>query len=216
MKKKLIFIIVGLLFSAMVFAEHQTTLNYSLGGYSVQLKGDFDSKLTYGFQPFGLACSNQWFKNSEEPKRFDVGFDVKFGMWLSGGQKFDSTNSSDWFNVGEYISLGPVFRICANEKNFIFITPGLQGDFTQGFYTGDDVTSGKTLDLDLALSLDFAYRHWVNEHYGLNLGFDMDIPLAGYYNQSYTIVTTRSDTYYADGSTGTGFAYRFLIGCSIR
>lgn len=40
MKKKLIFIIVGLLFSAMVFAEHQTTLNYSLGGYSVQLKGD--------------------------------------------------------------------------------------------------------------------------------------------------------------------------------
>ncbi|MCR5081392.1 MAG: hypothetical protein K6B17_08610 [Treponema sp.] len=215
MKKKIIFVVFSLLLSAAVFAERQTTLNYAIGGYSVDVKGDFDAKLTYGFSPFGLACSNQWFKDSAESK-FNVGFDLKFGMWLSADQEFDDVNDSDWFNLGEYLSLGPVFRLCMDENNYIYLTPGAQIDLIQGFYTGSGVTSGKTIGFDFAFSLDVAYRHWFNEHFGLNLGLDLDVLIAGYYMQSYEMTTTTTTTYTYDGPTGSGFAYRFLVGFSMR
>ena len=223
--KKFRGIVLGLAVAALgslAFAEHEMALNYTLGGYFEKMRdGDFkDQTLNYKFSPFGLAATNQWIKANEE-KAVNVGFDLKVGMWLSIGQKWKAngvtTNDKNWVNIGEYVAIGPVFRCRINEKNAFYITPGIQLNFEQDFYIGSGVTNCKAIGVEFAPSLDLAYRHWFTDRVGLNLGFDMDIPLIGYYGKSYNYWNGKyTDTVTQGSTTGVGFEYHFLVGIVLR
>ena len=206
--------IVLALAGSVAFAEYNATYSYTLGGGSFKLKDDsYSAKFGYGFSPFGIAINSTWFAGDATSSAFNIGFDLKFGVWLSGGYTIESVKADDWFNMGEYLSIGPAFRYCINAENIVRITPGLQLNIDESWYTGGGNGSAKMYDLAVAFSLDLAYQHFFTDKIGLNLGFDMDIPFAGIWWQEYRVSGYSSSI---DASVGTGFLYRFLIGVTIR
>ncbi|MBQ3826215.1 MAG: hypothetical protein II811_08800 [Spirochaetaceae bacterium] len=191
------------------FALRQTSINYSIGSSSFKVKDDdanLDAKMEYGFSPFGLNVDNTWFFGGVN--MLQVGFDLDFGFWLSSGQKVDGENDSDWFNLGEYISIGPAFSLAIDMANALRFTPGLQMKIDEAFnsdYTWTDVYA--------AFSMDFAFQHFFSEDIGLNLGFDMDFPFAGTGTTKYSY---KGKTYTNTVDIGSGFDYRIYGGVVFR
>lgn len=194
------------------FAARQTSVCYTLGGTKFKAGGDFeDVTISYGFSPFGIVCTNQWLGGADETGKFNVGFDLSFGLWASFSQERGGYESDDWVNIGEYLSIGPVFRYCIVNNNSILLTPGIQVNIDEGIYTGS--VNWKSIALSAAFSLDIAYRWWFSDTSGLTLGFGMDFPFVGTFMDG---VTANGETYTRSGSVGSGFAYKILIGYSFR
>ena len=271
--KTLIAIIALLAAGASSFAEHESSLNYTIGGGFFTVKDvDYpgtdalslfgisdvsaEGKLGYGFAPIGLTGSSTWYKKGAEKGKgkFNVGFDLKVGMSVKFGLDADiddikvkfadgssikmsakeikdatdilgtggidlDISSDDWIVIGEYFSLGPTFKFWMNEKNAFRLTPGVQLNLDEGFYTGNEkyVSSGKILDIKFALSLDLEYQHYFTDHVGLNLGFAADVPLVGAWSQSFeSTVGGKSYTSTTTATVGPGFYYNFLLGVVFR
>ena len=189
------------------FADSLTAINYSIGSNSYKLK-DADITLEYGFSPFGLNVNNFWYGGDGA---FHVGFDLSYGFWISTTQTYEDNTVDDWFNIGEYLSAGLGFLIDMGESNSFKLTPGVQLNIDEAFWTG---SGNQTMtDFYVAFSIDFAYQHYFSDWIGLNLGFDMDFPLAG---GATTKTTYNGETYSDSDDIGGGFDYRFYAGIVLR
>ena len=215
-KYGIVCVVILSLFTAGTYAEQISSLNLGIGGENFTMKYSSSSDVQYSvFMPFMLEGNSTWFTSGPVLGPLKLGFDFSFGMGLSGGPKMDGTKQDDWFYIDEMLGIGLAFLYDIDEVSLIKFTPGLKFNMEEGFYTASGYSGTKEYNLYLALSfINIAYQRYFSKNFGLNLGFDADIPLVGFWfkNVYYASKYMGGD----DGGIGAGFNYRFFVGLAIR
>ncbi len=203
----------------------ECNINYFFGGKKTSAKNsDMDSSVSYewGFIPFGFEVQDTWYKNGGQGF-FTPGFDFDFGVGISGdnpkwdGTKMDS-EAFNFFTISEFLSLGPAFGFNLHPKHTLRFTPALQFNFDEAWnFNHDAFDKFNMIDFYLSFSLNFAYHLFFTDTFGLNLGFDLDIPMIGVLAESWE---QRYDgKTYSDSTSYTlsgGCDYRFFVGITLR
>lgn len=164
---------------------------------------------------FGLGPSFNFFFG-QKASMFDVGLNLDMGLHVISGPMTTKQNEKeykskdDFAGVGMFLSAGPVFRITPLDIVSISLIPGLQVGFDVAYRNLDTAQEYGFIDFNAAVSLNAAAKVWlVNKtgfHFGLNVGADVDFPLAGIWGsglghnaENWTFTKADSDFNYVGG-----------------
>ena len=158
----------------------------------------------WGFTPIGLEVDfTNW--PDKASSFFEVGFDCDLG--------FQFPIDQNYFSFSPFYSMGPAFNFNLGKVISLRFTPGLQFNMDFATYTESTSVSDTLFDLYLALSLNLACNIWFSDGAGIKLGFDIDTPLIGVYDESYK---DTNNSLYSTAIINGGFDFRFFVGFTFR
>ena len=198
---------------SFVFAK-EINLSYYMGEKSYNYRDSgYNAKLAWDFIPLGISMDTLFAKKTHNV--FQPGFDLDFGFFFAGNPTISgygqSYKASDFFTMGQWISVSPSFGFNFG-NNEIRIVPGAQFNLDEAFCN----TNAKTetlIDFYISLSLKASYNYWFTNSFGLNAGFDFDIPLFGLITDSVRNSRSSSTSSY---SICFGTDFRLFFGLSWR